>query len=64
MAYLVDPNGAAQVRGAIRLSSTLWGGSYCPIIPVYRRAPRTWREHPFKAPTAKTVTVGYIGEVQ
>jgi hypothetical protein len=31
LAYLVDPNDKDQVREAIRLSSTLWGGVYFPI---------------------------------
>jgi len=59
-AYLVDPNSTKQTREAIRLSSTLWGGSSFPIIPLYRGMPSTWREKPFKAPRAKNVILGYI----
>jgi hypothetical protein len=60
LAYLVDPNNGKQVRDAIRLSSTLWGGDYFPIIPLYRRMPTTWRGQPFKAPPAKSVILGYV----
>jgi hypothetical protein len=60
IAYLVDPNNAKQVREAIRLNSTLWGGVYFPIIPLYKRMPATWREGPLKAPPAKNVILGYI----
>jgi hypothetical protein len=60
LAYLVDPNNKNQVREAIRLSSTLWGGVYFPILPLHRRMPKTWREVPFKAPEAKKVMLGYI----
>jgi hypothetical protein len=60
LAYLVDPNSAVQVREAIRLSSTLWGGVYFPIIPLYRRMPVTWKDKPFKAPSAKDVILGYL----
>jgi hypothetical protein len=60
LAYLVDPNNAQQVGEAIRLSSTLWGGSYCPIIPLHVRMPRTWRDKPLKIPLAKDVIRGYL----
>lgn len=59
LAYLVDPNKKEQVREAIRLSSTLWGGVYFPIIPLHKRMPKTWKD-PFKAPEAKKVILGYI----
>jgi hypothetical protein len=32
LACLVDPGDATQLRDAIRLSSSLWGGIYFPII--------------------------------
>src|SRR5260370_16660032 len=59
LAYLVDPNKKEQVREAIRLSSTLWGGVYFPIIPLYKRMPRTWKD-PVKAPEAQKVILGYL----
>jgi hypothetical protein len=60
LAYLVDPNNGNQVRDAVRLSSTLWGGHYFPIIPLYKRMPATWRDKPLKAPPAKNVVLGYV----
>lgn len=60
LAYLVDPNNTTQVRETIRLSSSLWGGDYFPIIPLHRRMPETWREKPLKAPSAQKVILGYI----
>jgi hypothetical protein len=60
LAYLVDPKSSKQVSEAISLSSTLWGGSYFPIIPVYKRMPATWRTEPLKAPLAKDVITGYL----
>lgn len=60
LAYLVDPNNVKHVREAIRLSSTLWGGVYFPIIPLYKRMPSTWKEKHFKAPLPKDVILGYI----
>lgn len=60
MAYLVDPGNPKQVREAIQLSSTLWGGDFSPIIPLHKKMPFTWREKPFKTPSAKSVILGYI----
>jgi len=60
LAFLVDSNSGKQVRDAIRLASTLWGGSYFPIIPLHKRMPATWRDKPLKAPPAKRVILGYI----
>lgn len=60
LAYLVDPDNAEQVREAIRLSSTLWGGMYFPILPLYKRMPATWSDKPSKAPSAKSVILGYL----
>lgn len=60
LAFLVDPKSGTQVRDAIRLASTLWGGSYFPIIPLHKRMPATWRDKPLKAPPAKKVILGYI----
>ena len=60
LAFLVDPNNGAQVRDAIRLASTLWGGTYFPIIPLHKRMPVTWRQKPLKTPPARTVILGYI----
>ncbi|HMG72806.1 MAG TPA: hypothetical protein VK582_04840 [Pyrinomonadaceae bacterium] len=60
LACLVDPNDAKGIREAIRLSSTLWGGSTFPIIQLYERSPSTWREKPFRPPSAKSVILGYL----
>lgn len=60
LTFLVDPNNQKQVREAIRLSSTLWGGAYFPIIQLHKRMPGTWREKPLRTPSAKSVILGYI----
>lgn len=60
LALLVDPNSAVQVREAIRLACSLWGGMFFPIIPMYKRMPASWRDGPLRAPPAKKVVQGYI----
>lgn len=58
-AYLVDPRSSEQVREAMRLSSTLWGGAFFPIIPLHKRMPASWKD-PVRAPLAKPVILGYL----
>jgi hypothetical protein len=60
LGFLVEPGNAGQVRAAIRLASTLWGGAYCPIIPVYKRLPADWRDRKGERWTAKSVVTGYL----
>jgi hypothetical protein len=59
LAYLIDPNNSKQVREAIRLSSSLWGGKYFPIIPLYKRMSVNCREKQHKIPT-KDIVIGYL----
>lgn len=59
-AFLVDAYHAGQVRDAIRLASTVWGGAYFPIIALHRRMPATWRDNSLQAPPAKKVILGYL----
>jgi len=60
LALMVDPNSASQVREAIRLACTQWGGVFFPIIPVHKRMPASWREGPLKTPMAHDVVKGYL----
>jgi hypothetical protein len=58
LAYLVDPRNAEQIRDAIQLSSTLWGGIYSPIIPLYKRLPNTWKQMHLGRDKTETVLRG------
>ena len=60
LAFMVGPNNKAHVRQAIQIASTIWGGAHCPIIPLYRRMPRRWREGRTKAVKAEAVVGGYL----
>lgn len=57
--FLVDPANANSIRNAIELSTSLWGGTYNPLIPVYKRVPKNW-EKPFKSPKVADIVKGYI----
>ncbi len=60
LAYLVDPYSQSQVRDAIRLSSSLWGGTYFPILPLYATMPDNWSDVPLPPPPAEKVIRGYL----
>jgi hypothetical protein len=59
-ALLVDPKSTVQVRHAIRLACSLWGGAFFPIISLYKRMPDSWRDAPLRAPSSKEVILGYL----
>jgi hypothetical protein len=60
LALLVDPDSPSQVRQAIRLACSLWGGMFFPIIPLHKRMPASWRDGPVRAPSAEAVIKGYV----
>jgi hypothetical protein len=61
LAFVVEPNDRASLLLAIQTTTFLWGGSYNPIIPFYRRLPNGWagRRSGIKS-TAKAVLDGYL----
>lgn len=60
LAFLVDPANEKQVQEAICISSTLWGGLYFPIIQLFNRTPKCWKQRYHSLPKAKDVILGYI----
>ena len=58
---LVDPADRAGLYRAIELNSFLWGGSYNPIIPAYRRTPANWESHRVRhLPLPSDIVKGYL----
>jgi hypothetical protein len=59
--FLVDPADRAGLYRAIEVSTFLWGGSYNPIIPAYRRTPAKWESHRAKhLPLPSDIVHGYL----
>jgi hypothetical protein len=59
--YLVDPADRVGLYRAIELNSFLWGGSYNPIIPAYRRTPAIWEPHRVRhLPHPSDIIDGYL----
>ncbi len=44
----------------MQISSSLWGGCFNPMIPIYKAAPRGWDIRPLKTPSARSLIMGYI----
>jgi hypothetical protein len=59
LAFLIPPEKAA-LRKAIQINSTLWGGTYNPIIPLYAQPPKTWKDYPRQKIAMKDRIVGYV----
>ena len=61
VAFLVDPTDRAGLYRAIELSTFLWGGSYNPIVPAYRRTPAKWEAHRVRhLPSPSEIVEGYL----
>jgi len=59
--FLVDPVDRLGLYRAIELSTFLWGGSYNPIIPAYRRTPARWESHRIRRlPLPADIIDGYL----
>ena len=59
--FLVDPADRAGLYRDIELSTFLWGGSYNPIIPAYRRTPSMWESHRIRnLPLPSDIVDGYL----
>jgi hypothetical protein len=50
----------AALRKAIQINSTLWGGTFNPIIPLYAQPPKAWKDYPNHKILAEDRVAGYI----
>lgn len=46
LAFLVNPNHTNTLKQIFALNTSLWGGMFNPIIPVYSKTPEWWEDHP------------------
>jgi hypothetical protein len=59
LAFLIRPDKTA-LRKAIQVNSTLWGGTYNPIIPLYAHSPLVWKMYPGQKVAMKDRVGGYV----
>ena len=57
-AFTVEPNDKANLQRIFEINSSLWGGVFNFIIPLFRQVPSRYREKYFKPPTAKAMLKG------
>jgi hypothetical protein len=60
LAMLVDPGDSDALMQAIKLNTFLWGGTYNPIIPLFRQVPENWSYLPLQSPTREEICGGYV----
>lgn len=59
IAFVIPPRDRAAALEAVRINSFLWGGSFNPIIPYYRRIPRDSQKF-HGASCANDIFQGYL----
>ena len=61
LGFLVNPNDKKALIRAIEINSMLWGGSYNPIIPAFKKIPASWKKnHEGFGYNGKKIQMGYV----
>ncbi len=60
LAFLVPVSSPSALRTALEIASSVWGGRFCALLPVFGRTPKSWADPPFKPPAARVILRGYI----
>ena len=60
--FVVDARSGESVRKGIEAATALWGGAYCPLIPMFRTAPSEWLKFRStkRRPSPAAIGDGYI----
>src|SRR3984893_6198658 len=58
--FLVRPTDLASVRGIMRACACLWGGTYNPIIPVFKKPPKEWKPDIYGRFKGPAIAKGYV----
>src|SRR6266404_1086659 len=62
LGFLVDPDSPDSVRSGIEAATAIWGGAYCPLIPIFKTPPAEWLKFGPSEPPASATTIaeGYV----
>ncbi len=62
LGFLVDAESPDSVRSGIEVATAIWGGGYCPLIPVFKTVPTEWMKlrAPERHPPASLIADGYV----
>lgn len=58
LAFLIDPSDTAALLRAIEINTCLWGGTFNPLIPTFRRLPKHLKE--FGRLNSRSLVTGYL----
>jgi hypothetical protein len=58
--FLVRPTDLASVRGIMRACACLWGGTYNPIIPVFKKPPKEWKPEIYERFKGPAIAKRYV----
>jgi hypothetical protein len=58
--FLVRPTDLASVRAIMRACVCPWGGTYNPIIPVFKRPPKEWKPEIYERFKGPAIAKGYV----
>ena len=58
LAFLIKPSDKKSLLKAIQINTMLWGGTYNPIIPYFKKKPKIWSDR--KNHSAKEIIKGYL----
>jgi hypothetical protein len=58
--FLVRPTDLPSVRAIMRACACLWGGTYNPIIPVFRNPPNEWKSEIDDRFKGAAIAKGYV----
>jgi len=63
-AFVVEPKDKASLQRIFEVNSSLWGGVFNFIIPLFKQVPSRYREKYFKTPPAKAILKGLVEAFQ
>lgn len=58
--FLVRPTDLTSVRRIMHACTCLWGGTYNPIIPVFKKPPNEWKPEVYKRIKGSAIAKGYV----
>jgi hypothetical protein len=60
IAFLVRPDDGKKALEIFRINTCLWGGSFNPVIPFFRRVPSWWEKHGYRLDSPTQIINGYL----
>lgn len=59
IAFLIHPHDKKSLKQAIEINNFMWGGIYNPIIPIFKKIPKIWKDK-YSRKSCKEIIEGYL----